>query len=1061
MVVETIMRKKVRSLLCLVGAAVALVASVQPAHATDHSWHTAANGYFLWADNWSPASIPNDNDDEAIFGVSGEYIVEFNASYLDPTIVNKSIEVSAGTVKFDLVYEIMMFPDAEVTYRLDPPSTMFTTAARIGTTAGPQAQLIVGGGHDGYSGTVEAEGALIIGLAPGSSGRVDIGDPDSYGIGYADWTSAYPTWVGMNGTGALFVNSGELTDGGAIIGLSAGVQGTATVAGGQWTNHGSLTVGFNGTGTLNVDGSIITDDDVYIGRSAGSEGTATSDWASWTIGGALYVGGDDQGAGGTGDLTVGQGGLGSPHIDVTGDTTIWPTGEVSIEGGTLSVLGQLNAHSGSQLDLSDGALEVGSLTGFDGSLLNWTGGAVNITNGSLSIDVGEPFGINLPVAGSKSLSVSGGLNVGPVSNGILSVTSGGTVTSGSATIGSLAPDMLQASALLNGVDTSWTIAGDLNVRGAVVSHLSVVSGATVSNNNAYLAAEPGTNALVTLYGATDDVLWNCAGDLYAGGDELASQGGSTVQVRGGAQLNVAGTLKVWDDSVLEIDGGAVDTHDLDIAGEVVLLNSGVLDVCGGMLDIDNGGTLNGAITGDSWTEVALHDNYTSWLIPGSLQVAAADPGAGHVGALTVETGTTVTVDENVTVSYGPRLVLAGGTINADLIDMLGTDFTGFGTLNGEFAATGSVTATGTLTVGDINSYNGVQIGGALDVGPHSVTINKNGMYTIGNMTSIAGGTLTAPNGVALPVGSNLVAHGTISARVTTQAGATIEAVGSLSLGDPTSPIGFIAEGDLVVNANTVAIQDANEAALGPMTVLGDAGSPGTLVAANGLVLASADNVLGFGVIDTPDDPTKPLMNAGAIFGNSATEQIELTGYITGLGMLDYVTISGTDDLGSVGPAAVTRGSVDYAGKIVVEIGGLFAGTEHDQTNHSATAGLGGELMVELIGGFEPGPGDSFTIITYASQTGQFDTLTLPTLAAGLQWDVDYGPSSLTLMVAEDLPGDCNLDGAVDLGDHADFDACLLGPGGGLGTGCECFDFDADGDVTLFDFAEFQVAFTGP
>ena len=128
---------------------------------------------------------------------------------------------------------------------------------------------------------------------------------------------------------------------------------------------------------------------------------------------------------------------------------------------------------------------------------------------------------------------------------------------------------------------------------------------------------------------------------------------------------------------------------------------------------------------------------------------------------------------------------------------------------------------------------------------------------------------------------------------------------------------------------------------------------------------------------------------------------------------------------------------------------------------TAIVQIGGELAVELIDGFEPSLGDSLTILTYVSHTGQFDTLSLPTLADGLQWHVGYGASSLTLVVEEPMPGDCDMDGHVDLGDHADFTACLLGPGGGLGTGCECFDLDDDGDVTLFDFAEFQVAFTGP
>ncbi len=57
-------------------------------------------------------------------------------------------------------------------------------------------------------------------------------------------------------------------------------------------------------------------------------------------------------------------------------------------------------------------------------------------------------------------------------------------------------------------------------------------------------------------------------------------------------------------------------------------------------------------------------------------------------------------------------------------------------------------------------------------------------------------------------------------------------------------------------------------------------------------------------------------------------------------------------------------------------------------------------------------------------------------------------------------GDFYDDGDVDLADYAELPACLSGPLGGLGTGCDIFDFEPDGNVDLLDFAEFQLAFTG-
>ena len=57
------------------------------------------------------------------------------------------------------------------------------------------------------------------------------------------------------------------------------------------------------------------------------------------------------------------------------------------------------------------------------------------------------------------------------------------------------------------------------------------------------------------------------------------------------------------------------------------------------------------------------------------------------------------------------------------------------------------------------------------------------------------------------------------------------------------------------------------------------------------------------------------------------------------------------------------------------------------------------------------------------------------------------------------PTDCNVDGSVNLLDHADLEPCLSGPDGGLlFPGCNCFDVDGDTDVDLSDVARFQTEF---
>lgn len=50
------------------------------------------------------------------------------------------------------------------------------------------------------------------------------------------------------------------------------------------------------------------------------------------------------------------------------------------------------------------------------------------------------------------------------------------------------------------------------------------------------------------------------------------------------------------------------------------------------------------------------------------------------------------------------------------------------------------------------------------------------------------------------------------------------------------------------------------------------------------------------------------------------------------------------------------------------------------------------------------------------------------------------------------PGDCDESGNPDLLDHLLFAECLVGPDGGVLSGCDCNDVDLSGSVDLRDFA---------
>ncbi len=62
---------------------------------------------------------------------------------------------------------------------------------------------------------------------------------------------------------------------------------------------------------------------------------------------------------------------------------------------------------------------------------------------------------------------------------------------------------------------------------------------------------------------------------------------------------------------------------------------------------------------------------------------------------------------------------------------------------------------------------------------------------------------------------------------------------------------------------------------------------------------------------------------------------------------------------------------------------------------------------------------------------------------------------------ETPPGDCNINGVVELADHARFADCMTTPADiGPSPGCECYDVDGNEKIDLADFARNQASFIG-
>ncbi|MCH7813011.1 MAG: hypothetical protein IID40_03225, partial [Planctomycetes bacterium] len=191
------------------------------------------------------------------------------------------------------------------------------------------------------------------------------------------------------------------------------------------------------------------------------------------------------------------------------------------------------------------------------------------------------------------------------------------------------------------------------------------------------------------------------------------------------------------------------------------------------------------------------------------------------------------------------------------------------------------------------------------------------------------------------------------------------------------------------------------------------------------------------------------LNGGSL-GGSGTVNADVNnaaGTVAPGGSTGILTISGDY---TQGPGAL----------MAVEIGGLIPGTEHDLLAVAGSATLSGSLDVSLIDGFEPQGGQMFLVLTFASRTGEFSSLGGPGDCNGPIFEIQYNANDVTLVVTEPLPGDCNVDGCVDLVDYAGFSDCFSGPNAPVTTECQCFDVNQSGTVDLADFGVIQTTFNG-
>lgn len=101
----------------------------------------------------------------------------------------------------------------------------------------------------------------------------------------------------------------------------------------------------------------------------------------------------------------------------------------------------------------------------------------------------------------------------------------------------------------------------------------------------------------------------------------------------------------------------------------------------------------------------------------------------------------------------------------------------------------------------------------------------------------------------------------------------------------------------------------------------------------------------------------------------------------------------------------------------IAVAGQTRGSQYDAMSVSGLVSLSGALQLSLVNGFIPATGNDFDILDWGSLSGQFDSISLPTMNGRIVWDTTqlYTTGEVSVIAAH-LGGDLNRDGSISAAD---------------------------------------------
>ena len=715
-------------------------------------------------------------------------------------------------------------------------------------------------------------------------------------------------------TGTTTINAGVLSvscleDGGVNSSIGASTSdpanlvldgGTLRYAGAGGSTNRQFTLDTNG-GTIDASGSG-TIDFSYTGpvTLAGANGARTLTLTGPNTGTNIFAAQlDDNGTGAT-SLTKTSDGL----WRLTSATSSY-TGVTTISGGILEV--DEFADGGMASSIGAATNDAANLVIGNGSTLRYTG-VGDSSDRRFTLATGVAF---IESSGTGALEFT---NTGAVTltgtDTARTMALGGTNTGDNTFGGAITDNGTGATTLAKNDSGTWVLTGNNTFTGNTVindGNLVIGNGGTTGNagfGNVIVDSPTSTLSL------NRSDTFSFEGTLSGPG--TLAQIGSGISVLTSADNAIGAT--VIENGTLQVDGG-LQTPTLEMTGTSVLTVNGTVQA-------EN--AIQTLLTGDT-------GNQTLTINAGGLLLASGDLGAGNdtmnlTGTLDTGTGTLALGDGDDTLVLndgaqilGSGVAAAGGggtdtlVINTLLgFTLAGDDIDTFNILTkqniGELTLTGAHDFNaGTNIEGGTLSANGTVLTPTLSMADDT-TLNLDGSLEAGGGTATVITGSTGDNTVALGIGSNLIANGSLGAGndVLDVAGTLNTDGGVFDLGDADDTL-IVRDGSLlegVVNGGTgsdsliadittsatldgmAGFEELTKTNIGTLHIDGPAPSDFTTVNVLGGILDIGVNGNVSGVVDTTVASGTTLQVDGSYSGTAGNDSFVLAGTVSGSGTLN-------------------------------------------------------------------------------------------------------------------------------------------------------------------------------